>query len=453
MTQAVLAPRASLENRGLQAHIKGLGGLGNETYVDARSEQVPVSRIARFAERLGYWQERYPLVACTPEDPKTRPFDLTSPQDLTTLLMSKAMRFLPNKPALENITANRYCSGASVDDVISEMKGLEIGNPLASAIANYSGEHTETLTGVRVNMQTYIELINRVSTNFPNSGLRFSTSTISLKPSQFGTYVGEAELRELFPEIFSREPGDEALWTARFLFALNNITYLANYAKGKVDIWVDMEDHRLTTFTAHILYPSLLGNSDNVGVIFQGNLVRTGRDVNVLLRAMPESEHHFRTCKGVYYDGSVKVYVPMDERTRSFVELNRFMVGAPERYGVSLVLASASMDLECQREVLKAFREKDNEKLMLRMQVLKGCCGNELMEFVRKEGVPLDTYLIFGDMIFPYTFRRLRKNPIVEAMMEGRGNWLVRTMLKPPSWLYGMFYEGNKNNEPLPELL
>ncbi len=452
MAQAIVEPRrADLSPKVLANLSTRQKTIGNRVFFNANMESRPVSEIRAFVDKLAYWQSQYPTIAYGAGDPEPKSFSWGNAQNVTTLLMSKAMRIPPVKWPFMNLTANRYCSGSTANEVAAEIARIRRDYSRATGIANFSGEHTEILSGVQKNMYNYVLTISKLA---GGTRLHFKDPTVSMKPSQFGTYMGEAELREIFPGIFEKE-GDEALWIARFLFAFNNIQYLVNYAKQKnVDVWIDMEDHRLTTFTAHVLYPALLDEDRNVGVVFQGNLKRTKTDLELLFALMPEVVHSFRSCKGVYFDNSFNVYVPMDERTRTFIELNEFLATAPNKYDVALLLASGSMDLKAQKAALKAYLENESPNLEFRMQVLKGCYTDEFMWFVKSEGIPLDHYLIFGNEIFAYTFRRLRKNPIVQEMMkEGLSGIGTKAALIIPKLLYARFYEGGSNNERLPGLL
>ncbi|MFH1447868.1 MAG: proline dehydrogenase family protein [Candidatus Micrarchaeota archaeon] len=441
--------KVRLKPERLASLSRRFGRNGRETYVDAYNKGNPVSEIQRYIEKLGPLQEKYPLVACARNSAMISSFSWNL-QDITTFAMSKVMR-VPQVGPFKNLSARKYCSGSKPKDVAREIQRAKRDYGLTNGIFNWAGEHTESLIGVQENMQQYFRIIELVSMEFPRElgGASFSGTTVSMKPSQFGTYMGESELREIFPEIFSQE-GDDALWIARHLFTLNNMTYVAEYAKEKrVDIWVDMEDHRLTTFTAHVLYPSLV-EDENIGLVIQGNLTRTPVDLEVISKVMDDVEHKLRSCKGVYYFPEFDVYVPMGERTETFMELNRAIVEVPSKHGIKIVFASGSMDIDSQRETVRAVQEKDDERLRFRMQVLKGCFGDNMVDLARKNDIPLDIYFNFGKMIFPYSLRRLRKSPIVQQMMGGMEK---HPLLIVPSKIYARFYEKEKPKETLPTLL
>lgn len=458
MSKLVTVHQTPISSDRLAILSKRYSGLGkNATYTNTLMQTTSVSEIQRYIDALAPLQEKHQIVTYvkgSPEAPLVNPF---SPQDVVSYVMSVLMR-KASFGIFKSMNADVYCAGydaQSVIDLVTKMREQYDYNNI-HGISNFSGEHTPHPSRIYLSMQKIMASIDVIAeSKLRGTAGTFNGTTISIKPSQFGMNVKESELKKIFPDIFENEANQKkALSLARSLLTLNNMIYIAEYARKRgVDVWIDMEDHTSTTFTALIAYPALFAQNNNVGVIFQGNVKRAREDAEITYKLFPNRVHKNRSCRGVYYDKDIPVYHSMEERRGAIYALNDFFLNAPSEYGVKLVLASASMDLEVQKAVVKSFRELNDSRIHLRTQELQGCFNEKHVQLAKEFDIPMDVYLTWG-IIFAYAMRRFEKSDIVKGMKEFASLQTMtgKMLLSVPRAAYKMFY-GSKGHNDLPELL
>jgi len=164
---------------------------------------------------------------------------------------------------------------------------------------------------------------------------------------------------------------------------------------------IDMEDSPTTDDTFEI-YFRLREELDNVGCVVQACLRRTREDVRRLVAARA----NVRLCKGIYIEPREIAYLDREVVRKNFVWLLEELLGGGCYVGI------ATHD---EWLVWSAFKTIDTLGLSpdrYEFQMLHGV-DPQLRRIIRDTGHRLRVAVPFGPMWYPYSVRRLRKNPRV----------------------------------------
>jgi proline dehydrogenase len=163
---------------------------------------------------------------------------------------------------------------------------------------------------------------------------------------------------------------------------------------------IDMEDSSTVDETLR-LYRELRGDGyDNVGVVLQAMLRRTGADIRVLADLRPS----VRVCKGIYVEPPEVAYQDFEEVGASFVRALEALLEAECYVGI------ATHDEWLLDEGRRLVSEKGLARDQYEFQMLLGVrprLGDELV----REGHRLRIYVPFGRHWYAYSLRRLQENP------------------------------------------
>lgn len=196
-------------------------------------------------------------------------------------------------------------------------------------------------------------------------------------------------------------------------FCYQNARRLLAAAKERsLFVRIDMEDSSCTDDTLD-LFERLRAEFDNVGAVIQARLRRSLQDVRRLKRIRA----NLRLCKGIYIEPRSIAYTDPEIINRNYVVLLGELLEAGSYVGI------ATHD---EKLVWEAFRLIDRlglEPSRYEFQMLLGVDA-PLRRIIKGSGHRLRVAVPFGRNWYPYSLRRLRKNPaiagyVLKALFKG----------------------------------
>jgi proline dehydrogenase len=263
--------------------------------------------------------------------------------------------------------AKRFVAGETAADAIAAAR--RVNQRGIGAILDFLGEDVDSREKVASCANEYRNLLKQISD-------RGVDAAISIKASQMGLLIS--------PE-----------------FCVDNVRSLLKEAEQRgLFVWIDMEGSALTQKTID-LYQQLREGFKNVGLCVQAHLVRTGADVDVLIR----NSATLRLCKGAYREPPQIAY--RDKRTVDGNYLNlaqKMLRGAAQ----GVYAAFATHDLRLIGLVREAVKKMDVQPSQFEFQMLYGI-QNAFLETLAREGFRTRVYIPYGTAWLPYFLRRLRE--------------------------------------------
>jgi proline dehydrogenase len=271
------------------------------------------------------------------------------------------------KPIVRRI-ARPYIAGETLDDLIGAVRDLNAeGFMVATSIL---GEFVEQRQESEQAVRDYQEVLAAIDRHDLDSN-------IHIKLTHFGLKLDKA-------------------------FARENLRTLLGTAAGYPNfVRIDMEDSSCTTDTLDVYY-QLRPEFENVGVVIQARLRRSIDDV----RELAKVQANVRLCKGIYLEPHEIAYTDAAIIRENYTYLLEELLGAGCYVGI------ATHD---ELLVWEAFRIIDRLRLepsAYEFQMLHGVLP-ELRRIIRNEGHRLRVGVPFGPSWYPYSLRRLRKNPMI----------------------------------------
>lgn len=185
-------------------------------------------------------------------------------------------------------------------------------------------------------------------------------------------------------------------------FCYQNIRAIVHHARTQGNfVRMDMEDSSTIDDTLEI-YFRLREDFDNVGCVIQARMRRSLDDV----RRLANAGANVRLCKGVYLEPRKIAYTDREIIRENYVMLLDELLSAGCYVGI------ATHD---ELLVWEAYRIIDRLRLephQYEFQMLHGV-EHELRRIVRAAGHRLRVAVPFGPSWYPYSIRRLQKNPAI----------------------------------------
>lgn len=263
--------------------------------------------------------------------------------------------------------AKRFVAGETIREVVRAVQEVNVRG--MGALIDYLGEDIRTPQASSAGADEYAKLLEQISTH------RLQAS-VSLKVSQMGL-------------LFSQET------------CLTNIRRLLKRADElKEFIWLDMEGSNLTQKTIEV-FDLLRRDFTNIALCLQAYLVRTGGDLDALMR-QPLT---VRLCKGAYKEPSDIAFA-----RKSAVDGNFRMLihKAFDRTGEGVYPAFATHDPQLIAFIRQQAAERKIPRDRFEFQMLYGI-QNQLLESLAQEGYRTQVYIPYGTAWLPYFLRRLRE--------------------------------------------
>jgi proline dehydrogenase len=185
-------------------------------------------------------------------------------------------------------------------------------------------------------------------------------------------------------------------------YCLQNVRQVLDTARRNGQfVRMDMEDSPCIDDTLAMFY-RLHEQYDNVGVVIQSRMRRSLDDARKLARV----KANVRVCKGIYLEPYALAYTDPEIIRRSFMAL------VDELLGAGCYVAIATHD---ERLVWESYRTLDRLGLArerYEFQMLLGVLPS-LRGVIHDAGHRLRVAVPFGPNWYPYSLRRLRKNPSI----------------------------------------
>ena len=164
---------------------------------------------------------------------------------------------------------------------------------------------------------------------------------------------------------------------------------------------IDMEDSACTDDTLE-LHRRLQQEFDNVGVVIQACMRRSVADV----RGLAATRANVRLCKGIYIEPRAIAYRDREVIRRNYAWLLDQLLSAGCYVGI------ATHDEWLVHEAFRTISRRGLEPSQYEFQMLHGV-DPELRRIIQGEGHRLRVAVPFGPSWYPYSVRRLRKNPTI----------------------------------------
>jgi proline dehydrogenase len=269
--------------------------------------------------------------------------------------------------SLFTLLARRFVAGETANEAVdAARRANEQG---IHAILDYLGEDVSSEADARKASEEYIRLLRLIHE-------RRVRAAVSLKVSQMGILVSrDACVMNL------RRVADEA-------------------ATLGLRVWFDMEGSALTQKTIEV-FDVLRSDFKNIGLCLQAYLVRTGGDLDQLMR----TPLTVRLCKGAYKESPAIAYA-----SKSAVEGNFRMLTQKvfEQVNRGVYPAFATHDRALIDYLIAFSQEKKIPQESFEFQMLYGI-QNQRLAMLAKDGYRTSVYIPYGSHWLPYFIRRLRE--------------------------------------------
>lgn len=269
---------------------------------------------------------------------------------------------------LVRVFARPYIAGETLEDQIRVIESLNRdGFMVASGIL---GELVTRREESEKAVEDYKEVLDEISA-------RELDSNIHVKPTHLGLKLDKE-------------------------FCYQNVRTIVHHARTQGNfVRMDMEDSSTIDDTLE-LYFRLREDFDNVGCVIQARMRRSLDDV----RRLASAGANVRLCKGVYLEPRKIAYTDREIIRENYVMLLDELLSAGCYVGI------ATHD---ELLVWEAYRIIDRLRLepnQYEFQMLHGV-EPELRRIVQAAGHRLRVAVPFGPSWYPYSIRRLRKNPAI----------------------------------------
>jgi proline dehydrogenase len=284
------------------------------------------------------------------------------------LLDRTIARLLPAvpKPIVQRV-ANRYIAGTDLADACRVVKGMNEAGKMATI--DVLGEEITS-------REEALEIARAYNDVFAAIEREELDSNVSVKLTALGLKLGYELCKE-------------------------NLASVARHAAaGGNFIRIDMEDSSCTNDTLRLHRELRAEGHKNLGVVLQGYLRRTIRDVRDLLPLGA----NVRLCKGIYIEPPAIAYQDYQAVRDNFVQCLDELLGGGCYVGI------ATHDEWLLEEALRLVDEHGLGPEEYEFQMLLGVRPDRGDELVRG-GHRLRIYVPFGEQWYGYSLRRLQENP------------------------------------------
>jgi proline dehydrogenase len=263
--------------------------------------------------------------------------------------------------------ARRFVAGETALDAVAAAQRMNARG--LRAILDFLGEHVTSLDEAKSAVDEYHRLLDRIH----HAGVQAS---ISLKASQMGITVST-----------------EA--------CLDHLVTIAQHAERyRITVWLDMESSALTQKTIDV-FDRWRERCPNVGLCVQAYLVRTGGDLDRLMRR----PLNVRLCKGAYKEPPTISYSGKRAVDGSFRMLAQKLL---ENVSKGVYPAFATHDPRLIEDVKTLAEQKRVAREGFEFEMLYGISNKDL-ESLASQGYRTQVYIPYGQNWLPYFMRRLRE--------------------------------------------
>ncbi|MBU4502403.1 MAG: proline dehydrogenase family protein [Nanoarchaeota archaeon] len=264
-----------------------------------------------------------------------------------------------------NKVAQRWIAGVNLPEADTVTKGLNLENKLVSL--DHLGEMVTENWAAKDSAYEGIGIISHIYNNNLEANL-------SVKPTQLGMDIG--------PDICYDN----------MKMVLDTAKHCDNFVR------MDMEGSAYTQKTIDV-FKKLRKDYDNVGIVMQSYLYRTGDDIDDLLKI----GSNFRLCKGAYREPKNIAFPKKKDVDRNYMELSEKLLLSGQKQ------AFATHDKVMIDHIKQFAKDKNVSRDNIEFQMLYGIRRNLQQELV-DDGWNLRIYVPYGNDWYPYTMRRFAES-------------------------------------------
>lgn len=185
-------------------------------------------------------------------------------------------------------------------------------------------------------------------------------------------------------------------------FCYANVKAILNTAeKTNNFVRIDMEDSSCTDDTISI-YERARGEFDHVGMVIQACMRRSLTDI----QRLKELKANVRLCKGIYIEPREIAFHDRQNVRNNYAVLLKELLSAGCYVGI------ATHDEWLIQDAFGTISKLDLDPSQYEFQMLYGVAP-KLRQSIRDAGHRLRVAVPFGPYWYPYSIRRLRKNPTI----------------------------------------
>jgi proline dehydrogenase len=279
----------------------------------------------------------------------------------------KATLPLVPKPIVRRI-AKPYIAGETLPELVSVVQ--ELNHDRFIVATSILGEFVTEVKDAEEAVQQYQEVLTEIK------DLKLE-SNIHIKLSHFGLKL------------------DKEVCYNNLINILKTAADCGNFVR------IDMEDSTCTDDTLAI-YKRAREKFENVGVVIQACMKRSNEDIDSL-KAM---KANVRICKGIYIEPPEIAYHDREIVRQNYSTLLKDLLGAGCYVGI------ATHDKWLVDDAFQTIEELALDHSQYEFQMLYGV-DPQLRQMIRDAGHRMRVAVPFGPSWYPYSIRRLRKNPTV----------------------------------------
>ena len=281
--------------------------------------------------------------------------------------MIKATLPLVPKPIVRRI-AKPYIAGETLPELITVVQ--ELNHDRFIVATSILGEFVTEVKDAEEAVQQYQEVLTEIN------NLKLE-SNIHIKLSHFGLKL------------------DKEVCYNNLINVLKTAADCGNFVR------IDMEDSSCTDDTLEI-YKRAREKFKNVGVVIQACMKRSNEDIDSL-KAM---KANVRICKGIYIEPPEIAHHDREIVRQNYSTLLKDLLGAGCYVGI------ATHDKWLVDDAFQTIEELALDHSQYEFQMLYGV-DPQLRQMIRDAGHRMRVAVPFGPSWYPYSIRRLRKNPTV----------------------------------------
>ena len=271
------------------------------------------------------------------------------------------------KPIVRRI-AKPYIAGETLPELVSVVQ--ELNHDRFIVATSILGEFVTEVKDAEEAVQQYQEVLTEIK------DLKLE-SNIHIKLSHFGLKL------------------DKEVCYNNLINILKTAADCGNFVR------IDMEDSTCTDDTLAI-YKRAREKFENVGVVIQACMKRSNEDIDSL-KAM---KANVRICKGIYIEPPEIAYNDREIVRQNYSTLLKDLLGAGCYVGI------ATHDKWLVDDAFQTIEELALDHSQYEFQMLYGV-DPQLRQMIRDAGHRMRIAVPFGPSWYPYSIRRLRKNPTV----------------------------------------
>ncbi len=280
-------------------------------------------------------------------------------------------RFVIGFP-LSRRVSRRFVAGETLDLAVDAIKRLNARGLMATF--DHLGENVQSADEARSAADAYFGILDAIERN----QLR---SNISLKPTHVGLDFGDD-------------------------VCLANVRRVVTYARRTNNfVRIDMEGADYTQRTLDLYHALRNEGLDNVGVVIQAYLYRSGADI----AALAAMGARVRLCKGAYNEPARIAFPSKADVDGNFRKLVEAM-WAPEALAAGAHAALATHDEQIITWAIAEAERRGISKDRFEFQMLYGI-RRERQEALARDGYKVRVYVPYGTQWYPYFMRRLAERP------------------------------------------